>query len=110
MNIDLKARQTVRTQELVMEAQLSTSCGPTRFLIIIGAMKSGTTTLFRLLAQHPQIARPSEKEPHFFSRAERFENGLSHYQNLWKWRPGFHKVALEASTGYTKFPFDPNYS
>lgn len=34
--------------------------------LIIGEMKCGTTTLWSLLAQHPQIFRPKEKELHFF--------------------------------------------
>ncbi|MCB2137546.1 MAG: sulfotransferase domain-containing protein [Rhodobacteraceae bacterium] len=70
-------------------------------------MKSGTTTLFRLLAQHPEIARPREKEPGFFSQDERWAKGVGDYQSLWEWKPRRHKVALEATTGYTKFPFEP---
>lgn len=35
--------------------------------IIIGAAKSGTTTLYRLLEQHPQVYMNPVKEPHFFS-------------------------------------------
>ena len=36
-------------------------------LIIPGAQKSGTTTLFRLLAGHPRISPSEPKETHFFS-------------------------------------------
>jgi Sulfotransferase domain len=35
--------------------------------IIIGAMKSGTTSLYNYLAQHPQIYMSSVKEPKFFA-------------------------------------------
>ena len=35
--------------------------------LIIGAPRSGTTTLFALLKQHPQIYFPKIKEPSFFS-------------------------------------------
>lgn len=35
--------------------------------IIIGAMKSGTTSLYHYLAQHPQIYMSSVKEPKFFA-------------------------------------------
>ncbi|UCC53450.1 MAG: sulfotransferase [Anaerolineaceae bacterium] len=35
--------------------------------LIIGAMKSGTTTLYRLLEQHPEIYMSSVKEPNFFA-------------------------------------------
>jgi hypothetical protein len=34
---------------------------------VIGAMKAGTTTLWRLLSQHPDIFMPQMKEPQFFS-------------------------------------------
>ncbi len=32
---------------------------------IIGAAKAGTTSLYDLLRDHPQIQLPSVKEPHF---------------------------------------------
>ena len=79
---------------------------PSNFLIIIGAMKSGTTTLFDLLKQHPQIAESNQKEPEFFNNQESFEQGLDVYRNLWKWNPGVHKCAMEASTAYAKHPFE----
>ncbi|HUQ00163.1 MAG TPA: hypothetical protein VM093_06855, partial [Aeromicrobium sp.] len=34
--------------------------------IIIGAMKSGTTSLFTYLSQHPQLIAASRKEVHYF--------------------------------------------
>jgi Sulfotransferase domain len=37
-------------------------------LFIVGAVKSGTTSLHRYLEQHPQIFMSSVKEPYFFSR------------------------------------------
>jgi hypothetical protein len=36
--------------------------------IIVGAMKSGTSTLFSYLRQHPQIIGSHKKEVHFFDR------------------------------------------
>lgn len=35
--------------------------------ILIGAAKSGTTSLFYYLNQHPQIYMSRNKEPHFFA-------------------------------------------
>jgi hypothetical protein len=35
--------------------------------LIIGAQKSGTTSLYNYLKQHPQIFMPRLKEPHFFT-------------------------------------------
>lgn len=78
---------------------------PENFAIIIGAMKSGTTTLFEVLSQHPEIAPCREKEPFFFASSERSLGSREAYQQLWDWNPGQHKIALEASTDYTKLPF-----
>jgi hypothetical protein len=45
--------------------------------IVIGAQKSGTTSMFSYLKQHPQILRPLFKEPFFFDRF--YDRGLSWY-------------------------------
>src|SRR5438105_2775090 len=71
------------------------------FLIIIGSMKSGTSTLFKCLGQHPQIAACSQKEPDFFLRPTFTEEDLAHYRRLWAWNPDVHRFALEASPTYT---------
>jgi hypothetical protein len=74
------------------------------FALIIGAMKCGTTSLFNYLSEHPQIALPVFKEPNFFSYDERWNNGREWYFSRWKnWNPQQHKIALEASTNYSKF-------
>lgn len=39
-----------------------------RFVFIVGAPRCGTTTLSRFLKDHPSIAFPVIKEPHFFSQ------------------------------------------
>lgn len=78
---------------------------PDDFTLIIGAMKSGTTTLFHDLARHPQIAACSDKEPAFFSREHIHENGYAWYQDLWPDHdPKVHRTALEATSAYTKRP------
>ncbi|MBX3276202.1 MAG: sulfotransferase domain-containing protein [Sandaracinaceae bacterium] len=45
----------------------------------IGATKSGTSTLHRLLADHPQLVLPAGKEAPFFSHDERFHRGWERY-------------------------------
>lgn len=37
---------------------------------IVGAAKSGTTSMYRYLEQHPDVYMPSFKEPHWFARVE----------------------------------------
>ena len=51
--------------------------------ICLGAAKSGTTTLYDILSQHPEIYTPSFKEPHFFDIVENFENGLAWYEKTY---------------------------
>ena len=75
-----------------------------RFVLIIGAMKCGTTSLYAYLGQHPQVCPSLEKESNFFIAERSWPRGLDWYHALWNWVPGTHTVALEASTGYTKRP------
>jgi len=73
--------------------------------LIIGAMKSGTTTLFRDLESHPGIFMPEDKEPHALVDDEVLtEAGRARYAKLF--RPaGADQLAGEASTGYSKLPW-----
>lgn len=38
-----------------------------RFAMIVGAPRSGTTTMSKMIRTHPKVAEPFVKEPHFFS-------------------------------------------
>ena len=76
-----------------------------RYIIIIGAMKSGTTTLFDVLAQHPEIAPASNKEPGFFAFEDIHAQGYDWFDGLFDFDPDQHRYRLEASTDYTKTPF-----
>jgi hypothetical protein len=49
--------------------------------MIIGAAKSGTTTLFDALKQHPRVFCSTPKETHFFSEDELYARGLAWYQD-----------------------------
>ena len=76
-----------------------------RYVIIIGAMKSGTTTLFDLLAEHAAIAPASYKEPGFFAFDAEWNKGFDWFDTLFDFDPDTHVYRLEASTDYTKAPF-----
>lgn len=73
------------------------------FVVIMGAMKCGTSSLFYYLTEHPQVAPSKDKEPHFFSYRNKFESGIDNYYKLWNLQPQ-HTVALEGSTTYTMYP------
>jgi Sulfotransferase family len=47
--------------------------------LVIGAQKAGTTTLWKLLRDHPQLWLPDAKEAPFFSHSEVYERGWTSY-------------------------------
>lgn len=49
--------------------------------LILGAAKAGTTALYDLLIQHPQIYLSFVKEPMFFSRDDYYARGLDWYSD-----------------------------
>ena len=68
--------------------------------LIVGAAKSGTTSLFSYLAQHPEVYVPTIKEPSYFSNGKpTVVRSDAEYEALFD---GKHKekVAGEASTPY----------
>lgn len=72
--------------------------------LIVGAMKAGTTTLYRDLAPHPEIFLPAEKEPETLVRfGDHVDAVRRDYRSLFAPAP---KGAIkgEASTAYTKRP------
>lgn len=68
--------------------------------IIIGAMKAGTTTLFRWLGDQPEIRLPAVKEPEFFSDTRKWERGVERYTELFV-DAGPEVLTGEASVAYT---------
>lgn len=79
-----------------------------RFVLLVGAMKAGTTSLYQLLSQHPRIAPCREKEPEFLCKRELWHRGFAEYCKLWDWSDERHDWAIEASTSYTKLPAIPS--
>ena len=74
--------------------------------MILGAMKCGTSTLHRHLADHDNIccnfmeSVPNSKEPDYFGVNP---YGFSSYEEIWKIRDG-HQYILDGSTNYSKYP------
>jgi hypothetical protein len=52
--------------------------------VVIGAMKAGTTSLYRWLRDQPEVFLPHLKEVDFFPKDERWESGLAWYESLFK--------------------------
>ena len=74
--------------------------------IVIGAMKSATTTLHEQLARQPGIFMSRPKEPNFFSDDASFSRGWSWYSSLFS--PASETdLRGESSTHYSKLPTYP---
>lgn len=73
-------------------------------LFVIGAMKSGTSSLHSCLSSHPDIYMSRIKEPMHFSRSENWKRGTRRYLRLFAGAVDEVYVG-ESSTEYTKMPF-----
>ena len=72
--------------------------------LVIGAMKSGTTSLFHYLQSHPQVYMSPLKEVDFFTAELNWERGFDWYRRQFTGAgPGVTAIG-EASTTYTKYP------
>lgn len=74
--------------------------------IIVGAAKSGTSTLFDHLCHHSRVFGSAEKEPCFFDAAVAWNEGLDWYRSLFA-DAAPHQLCVEASTNYTRYPQVP---
>ncbi len=72
--------------------------------LVIGAMKSGTSSLYHYLEAHPEISMSVSKETKFFLPGVMEEKGLAWYQSFFREN---RKAIGEASPDYTKHPFYP---
>jgi hypothetical protein len=74
--------------------------------VIIGAMKSATSSLYDQLSRQPGIFMCTPKEPNFFSDAEQYAKGMAWYSGLFA-EADKDCLLGEASTHYTKLPTHP---
>ena len=73
-------------------------------LFIIGAMKSGTTSLHEYLNEHPDIFMSNVKEPGYFAECMNYyPKDLAWYESLFK-DVKDEMIIGESSTNYTKLP------
>jgi len=85
---------------------MSTQLGSGRMpdFVLLGAMKSGTTTLHEYLDAHPGLFMCTPKEPQFFSRDPVYARGFDWYRGLFAGARADQKCG-EASTCYTRHPY-----
>ncbi len=67
---------------------------------ILGAAKSGTTSLAYYLSQHPEIFITPDKETHFFTSTELFSKGVNFYCKTFFKNAHDYKVRGEATPNY----------
>ena len=70
--------------------------------ILIGAARSGTTSLHKYLESHPEIFMSEIKEINFFSNERYWKKGINWYEAHFNKAKG--KAIGEASTSYTNYP------
>ncbi len=66
---------------------------------IVGAVKSGTTSLYAYLQQHPQVFLPAMKEPHYFTQPRPAPEQAHHIQYV-----ASEKAYIRLYRGSTGFP------
>ena len=76
------------------------STSPGIEFLVIGAQKAGTTTLWNLLRDHPQLWFPDAKEAPFFSHTEVFERG---------WPSYLERFGVPAGDGVLRGTITPHY-
>jgi hypothetical protein len=69
---------------------------------VIGAARSGTTSLYKVLKEHPEVFVPAMKEPRFFK--ENWDKGWSWYREVYRDHAGAGPAGLVAGD------LSPSYS
>lgn len=69
---------------------------------VIGAQKAGTSALFNMLALHPKVIGPIQKEIHFFDRDKNYKLGDKWYFEQFPLKPLRYagELTFEATPGY----------
>jgi hypothetical protein len=102
--------EPVRAPLRRLRSEFRTLTGSLRGLpsaLVIGAQRSGTTSLFNYLVRHPDVVPPLAKEIHYFdlhyARGERWYRGR--FRFAWRLRGG--AITLDASPYYLPHPQAP---
>jgi hypothetical protein len=104
------ALEALKSPVRQLRSSYRTLTGPLRGLpsaLIIGAQRSGTTSLFNYLAQHPDVLLPLAKEIHYFDL--HYARGVRWYRGRF---PFGHRLrspvlTLDASPYYLPHPLAP---
>lgn len=81
----------------------SADAGCLPHFLIVGSMRSGTTSLSQYLSEHPAVFIAPGKELHFFDLDEHFERGLEWYASKFASAPSGSRLG-EATQTYMYLP------
>lgn len=81
----------------------ATRAGRLPDFLIIGAMRSGTSSLAHYLTGHPDVFMAKPKELHFFNAAGQYDKGLNWYRAQFQ-GAGERRAAGEATPTYMRDP------
>lgn len=88
--------------------QLSAPLRMSPTFIIAGAQRCATTSLYRMLAQHPQVQPPAfNKGIHYFDTADRFRRGPNFYLGHFPLSAGPHRAGRITGEGSPYYLFHP---
>jgi hypothetical protein len=76
--------------------------------LIVGAQKSGTSSLFAYLSQHPQILAASKKETHYFDGG-RQNSKINNFQSRELWCRTYFPLKIKMRSGFKTFEATPEY-
>ncbi len=96
---------TVAARDLFMSTLLPTlPSASTRLpnFVVLGQGKAGTSLIYRVLSENPNIGLSSKKELHFFNRQENFEKGMDYYASFFSHIEQNIKQVGEISPSYLR--------
>jgi len=94
-NINWSSYQNMTVEGCIGEGRQQ-KCPPS--FIILGAGKSGTSSLFYYLSSHPQVIKPIKKQLAFFDHG--FKKGLPYYLSLFPSGLFPNQISGESTPGY----------
>lgn len=102
-----KVYQTRRSIDLASDAGSGKRC-PT--FVILGAQKSGTTTLYEFIGQHPLVVKGKRRESHFFDwRWPKNGDQLSSEEAYEQYMHYFHQQVLHSHASLISGESTPSY-
>lgn len=78
-------------------------------LFVVGSAKCGTTTVARVLGEHPDCCMSDPKETFYFCKDGDLAPWTDYYRNCWRHYKG-EPILAEASTSYSEVPRFPDCS